>query len=142
MSDRRWTFDSIEAACRRALIDRATLRVTRLPMTHSAECSWAEPAGRANIRVDAHEVGVRTGTIHELLHVVLSEALSGFDDYLSEEIICALEVRLNMRISLSKRRVEWWRRAINKKLPKRDARLIGKRSSGGSSTNGARGRRS
>jgi hypothetical protein len=89
-----------------------------LPLSRSADVEWVEPAGRARVRVDHHEVGLRTGTIHELLHVVLSEALGAFDDGLGEEIILAFESRLDQRISVSKRRAAWWRKAINEKLPK------------------------
>jgi hypothetical protein len=114
----RWTLDSLERALRKALVERASLRVKELPLSHSADVQWVEPDGRARIRVDSHEVGLRTGVIHELLHPVLDGTLDPFDNELAEEIICAFEARLNTRISLSKRRVEWWRKSINGKLPK------------------------
>lgn len=113
-----WTLDAIERACRKVLTERSSLKLKALPLSRSADCEWVEPGGHAKMRVDPHEVGLRTGTIHELIHVALNESLAGFDDDMAEEIICAFEVRLNTRISLSKRRVAWWRKAISGKLRK------------------------
>jgi hypothetical protein len=113
-----WTLDSLERACRKALMDRTSVRLKAMPMSRSADVSWVEPDGRARVRVDHHEVGLRTGTLHELLHVVLNGALDGFDEDMAEEAVCAIEARMNTRISMSKRRVAWWRKAITGKLPK------------------------
>lgn len=117
-----WTLDSLERACRKVLMERSSLRLKALPISRSADCEWVEPDGHAKMRVDPHEVGLRTGTVHELLHVALNETLAAFDEHLAEEVVCAFEARLNARISNSKRRVAWWRRAINGKLPRRRPR--------------------
>lgn len=122
MPQRPWTLDALERACRRVLIERSSLKLKALPLSRSADCEWVEPGGHARMRVDPHEVGLRTGVVHELLHVALNETLERFDEDMAEEIICAFELRLNKRIALSKRRVAWWRAAINGKLPKRRPR--------------------
>lgn len=113
-----WTLDSLERALRKALSDRASLRVKKLPLSRSADVEWVEPHGRARVQVDDHEVTVRSGAIHELLHVVLHGDLAAFGDDTSEEIICSLESAIDRRISLSNGRRAWWRKAIKGKLPK------------------------
>jgi hypothetical protein len=122
MTPRPWTLDALERACRKVLVERSSLRLKALPLSRSADCEWVEPGGHARMRVDPHQTGLLTGVVHELLHVALSETLAAFDEDLSEEIICALEVRLTTRISLSKRRVAWWRKAITGKLPRQRPR--------------------
>jgi hypothetical protein len=99
-------------------MERSSLRLKALPISRSADCEWVEPDGHAKMRVDPHKVGLRTGTIHELMHVALNDTLADFDEDLSEEIICAFETRMNTRISESKRRIAWWRKAISGKLRK------------------------
>ena len=113
-----WTLDALERACRKVLLERSSLKLKALPLSRSADCEWVEPDGHARMRVDPHEVGLRTGVVHELLHVALNETLIAFDEDMAEEIICAFEARLNKRISTSKRRVAWWRTAVSSKLKK------------------------
>jgi hypothetical protein len=86
-----WTLESLERACRKVLLERSSLRLKALPMSRSADCEWVEPDGHAKMRVDPHEVGLRTGAVHELLHVVLNDTLSVFDESLAEQVVCAFE---------------------------------------------------
>ena len=113
-----WTLDALERACRKVLMERSSLKLRPLPPSRSAQCEWLEPGGHAKMVVDPQQIGLLTGTIHELLHVALHETLVAFDDNVAEEIISALEAVLVDRISLSKRRVAWWRKAISGKLRK------------------------
>lgn len=113
-----WTLDSLERALRTALVSRTSLRQKELPVSRSAEVEWTEPRGRVRVGVDHHEVTIRAGTLHELLHVVLDKELEPFDEALSEAVVLAFEEAIDRRISLSTRRKAWWRKAINGKLPK------------------------
>jgi len=112
-----WTKDSLEQALRKCLLTRASLKVLQLPGKVAADVEWAGN-GKAKVRVDDHETSVRAGVIHELLHVVLDDTLEPFDDYLAEDIVLALERTIDRRVALSPRRLAWWRKAINGKLPK------------------------
>ena len=113
-----WTLDSLERSLRIALMERTRLRIKELPVSRSAEVEWVEPHGRARVNVDSHEVTIRAGTLHELLHVVLGQDLEKFDETLTEAIILAFEQEIDQRISRSPRRKSWWRKAIASKLPK------------------------
>ena len=106
-----WSLESLERACRKAL-PSATLRLANLPNEFCADVVLGD---RPKIRVDSHQIGVRTAVIHELLHVVLDEDLIRFEP-VEEVLIEALEAAVNKRISGSRRRVAWWRNAIDRKL--------------------------
>jgi hypothetical protein len=108
-----WTADSLERALRSALLSRATVKVGRLPLAKSADVEWSESGGKARVRIDNHDVGLRPGVLHELLHVVLDESLRQFSDELQEPAIEAWERLMDIRISKSKRRLAWWRKTID-----------------------------
>lgn len=112
-----WTERSLEMALRKAL-PHATLSVGAVSNKDAAQVEWAEDGTNAKIRVDAHEVAIRSGIIHELLHVVLFSEIDRFDAHLGEELVLALEKYLDRRIAVSRRRSLWWRKALNKKLKK------------------------
>ena len=78
---------------------------------NSAEVEW-ESGGKAKVKVDTDDVGLRPGVIHELLHVVLDKDLEVFDSEIEEKIILALEKALDVNISKSKRRIAWWRKNL------------------------------
>lgn len=111
-----WTPDTLEAALRRTLTERARIKVRKLG-SNSAEVEWTDN-GLAHITLDKLSVGQLRGTIHELMHVVLEPALIGFGDEMQEEAIEAWEEMMSDRIMASPRRKSWWRAAIQGKLPK------------------------
>lgn len=111
---RPWTPDSLERALRKALLSRTSLKVRRIANA-SADVHWSESGGKAQVRVDNHDVGLRPGVLHELMHVVLDESLSPFGDELQESAIEAWERLLDVRISKSKARLAWWRVNIDAK---------------------------
>jgi len=107
----RWDPDSLERALRKALRERASLKVLALPPPLAADVTWTD-AGKAHLRIDDHDVGLRPGVLHELMHVVLEEELRAFADPLAEEFVLALERLMDQRISSSRRRLAWWRKEI------------------------------
>lgn len=113
-----WTTDSLERACRRVLLERASVAVGPVSRDLAADIEWTE-GGRAKIRVDGHELGLRPATIHELLHLVLDKAMESFDEPLAEEIVLAFEKRLDARIALSRRRSAWWGKTLRRKTGRR-----------------------
>ena len=117
-----WSLDSLERACRKALPD-TSVKLTHLPESKLADIAWEENT-KARIRVDGNRIGVLVGVVHELLHYVLDADMQSFDDEVEEEIIVALEKALIERITASKRRLAWWRKAISQKLPKSHKRAM------------------
>lgn len=113
----RWSLDSLELACRKELMSRARLRLAKLPMGKVADVEWIGDGPR-KIRMDHHNDGLRPAALHELLHSVLDESLEMFDELCGEETIRGLERLLNERICKSRRRLAWWRKAIDGKLPR------------------------
>lgn len=113
----RWSLDSLEMACRKELASRARLKLTELPMGKVADVEWVGD-GLRKIRVDHHNDGLRPAVLHELLHSVLDEPLEMFDEMCVEETVRGFERLLNERICKSRRRLAWWRQAIDGKLPK------------------------
>lgn len=111
---RRWTATALERACRDALLQRSSVRLGRLPINRLAEVTWERPDGHAKLVVDNHGVGIRTAVVHELLHLVLADWLDALDDDLEEAVVNALEARLDAQIKLSRRRVAWWRKSVQK----------------------------
>ena len=105
-----WTLESLERALRKELLSgRTSIKIAPLE-NRVAEVTLGD---RPKIRVDEHQVGVRTAVIHELLHIVLDEEMGRVR--LSEEIIIeALEEALELRIARSRRRVAWWRRHLRR----------------------------
>jgi len=112
-----WNLERLENACRKVLASRSNLALKNLPDHVAADVTWAGE-GKAKIRVDGHKVGVRTAVIHELLHVVLDQEMTAFDDSVEELIVEALEDLMDRKINNSRRRIAWWRRAIAEKLRK------------------------
>lgn len=112
-----WTLDSLERACRKVLMTRSDLKLASLPPGLQADVTYGSQT-RAKIRVDNDKVGMVVGVVHELLHVVLDEDLKNFEHEVEEPIIVALEAVLAERITSSRRRYAWWRKAIAQKLPK------------------------
>lgn len=115
---RRWTATALERACRDALLQRSSVRMGRLPLSRVAEVTWERPDGHAKMVVDNHGVGIRPAVVHELLHIVLADWLDALDDDLEETIVNALETRLDTQIKLSRRRVAWWRKNVQKQTRK------------------------
>ena len=109
----QWTSERLERALRKALIDRASLKVRELPILTSADVSWTSET-KAKMRVDNHEVALRAGVLHELIHFVLDDQLRAFDEQLQEPVVEALEAAMDMRIAMSKSRRHWWRREIER----------------------------
>jgi len=110
-----WSLERLENACRKELLSRARLKLTELPMGKVADVEWVGDGPR-KIRMDHHNDGLRPATLHELLHSVLDDSLSGFDELCSEEIVRSLEGLLDQRICKSRRRLAWWRREIEARL--------------------------
>lgn len=108
----RWNIESLERALRRELLSRTSVRLKALAMDRTAEVEWTAN-GRIHVGVDHHEDGLRPNTIHELLHVVLEPEMAPFDEKLEEAIISGLEDCVNQRIRKSRRRVRWWRQAVD-----------------------------
>lgn len=118
MTARRWTLASLERACRKVFSDRTKLKLVKLPSPLTAHVEWVSN-GRASVQVDPHEVTIRMGVLHELLHVVLQDHDDPFprlDPELSEACIEGLESLMERFISESPGRKSWWRKAIDKKL--------------------------
>lgn len=112
---RRWTAELLERACRDALLERARIRFRKLNNS-LAEAEWTSGHRAAQVQVDDHKIGRRAGTIHELLHLVLDDVLTDFDEGLQEVIILAFEDHLDEIIAKSKRRDAWWRKHIQAKV--------------------------
>ena len=111
MAEVRWTAERLERALRLAL-PRSSLKVRPMPGETAADVEWSDARSKARVRLDDHEVAVRAGVLHELMHVVLEDALSGFDSELAEQIILALEKHMDARVARSRRRRLWWRSQI------------------------------
>ena len=114
-----WTLDSLETACRKALLARSSLAVTAIGGANGAFVEWGGRGGHIKATLDNHDHGLRPATIHELLHVILEEELQSFNKDLAEEVVLAFERVLNKRICASRRRLTWWRKTVDAKLPKR-----------------------
>ena len=108
---KRWNLESLEFALRKALLERARVRVGELSPDRSADAVYVR-GGAARIRVDDHKVGVLPGVLHELLHVVLDEEFERFETEIEEILVEALELALSTKVAQSARRVAWWRKAI------------------------------
>ncbi len=114
MPSKRWSFERLERAARRALEDRAHIRGKALPVGYDADVEGAGSGGPLIVRHDLHKTGLIDTAVHEMLHDVLEDILTPlFDDDTEETIIAALEARLCAKIKNSRRRLEWWRDATN-----------------------------
>jgi hypothetical protein len=107
----KWSLERLEKACRKVLKSRTKLSLAKLPDPTMATATW-EGDGPATVKVDAHSVAILNGVLHELLHVVLDEVLTVFDQELEEEVIEAFEEALCVYVRKSRSRGLWWRKAI------------------------------
>ena len=127
MSDQRpWTLVSLERACRKAFTERGRLKFK--PLSISAQVEWTDN-GPIKAEIDPLTVSYIAGLLHELSHTVLEKELAQFAEYrrnahgeweedLGELAMNAWEEALLKFISSHKRRKEWWRKAISRKLAK------------------------
>ena len=125
---RLWTLVRLERACRKAFIERGSLKFKAL--ADSARVEWEEN-GPIKAEVDPLTVSHIAGVLHEITHPVLQKEMAPFADYrrdpntgkweedLGELAMNAWEEALLKFISSHKRRKAWWRAAIQGKRPNR-----------------------
>lgn len=124
---KQWTLVRLERACRKAFIERGRLKFKPLPV--SAQVEWTDN-GPIKAEVDTLTVSQIGGILHEFVHPILEQEIACFADYrrnaetgkweedLGELAMNAWEEALLKFISTHRRRKEWWRKAIQAKLPK------------------------
>lgn len=113
MPAKPWTLESLERACRKAVTQRASIKLASLPVGYDADVEGAGSGGKLRMRHDPHKGGIIETAVHEAVHDVLADLMRFFDEGLEEAIVTAVEVDLIRRIMNSKRRLAWWRRATN-----------------------------
>ena len=106
-----WTLERLERACRKALVERARLREVPLTHTFQADVTWVGNE-KMRVRVDKHTCALIDGAVHEMLHDVLETDLAPFATDAEEVLISGMEAALSLRIKNSRRRLAWWRSAI------------------------------
>jgi len=110
------TYQGLEARLRKALLDPAT-RLQR-HVLDGETLAWVEYEGRkVEVAVDPMRGGLIECVVHELLHAVCRVELARWGEF-EECIVLAIERELVCQINASRRRVRWWREAINRKLTK------------------------
>jgi hypothetical protein len=118
MRPHAWTLESLERACRKAVQQRASIRLAALPVGYDADVEGAGSSGKLRMRHDPHKGGLIETAVHEAIHDVLADVAEQFDDSLEEIIVTAVEAALVSRIMNSKRRLAWWRKATSGRLKK------------------------
>ena len=111
----KWTIERLEKECRKVLKSRTSLKLTKLPDSTSAQVQWSTSGGKAAVIVDGHKVALLNGVLHEILHVVLDQNLTAFDEQLLEGIIETFEDLLAEYVKRSRSRSSWWRDKIVEK---------------------------
>lgn len=124
----QWTLVRLERALRKALIERGRLKAKPLSGV-SAQVEWTDN-GPIKAEYDPLTISHIAGVVHELMHPTLQDEMACFAEYrrnartgeweedLAEIAMNAWEEALLKFISSHRRRKEWWRKAINGKLPK------------------------
>jgi hypothetical protein len=122
-----WTLVRLERACRKAFMERGRLKMK--PLSVSAQVEWTD-GGPIKAEIDPLTISYIAGVVHEFVHPILDAEMACFADYrrdattgrweedLGELAMNAWEEALLKFISSHHRRKEWWRKAINGKLPK------------------------
>jgi hypothetical protein len=111
----KWSLERLEKACRKVLKSRTKLSLAKLPDPTMATATW-ESDRPVIIKVDNQSVALLNGVIHELLHVVLDDDLTLYDQPLEEAIIEAFEEAVCDYVKRSRSRLSWWRKEIKTRI--------------------------
>jgi len=110
------TYQGLEERLRKALLDPATR--LKLHVLNAETLAWVEYEGRkVEVALDPMRGGLIECVVHELLHAVMRTELARWGEF-EECIVLAVERELVHQINSSRRRVQWWRKAIDGKLTK------------------------